>query len=127
MVGEGGKMTPTLGRCRKFKELGFPQEGDKMRTIEILHPDTIHANAVAHGFYEEERAIPEILCLIHSEVSEALESWRKGDEENFNEEIADIVIRVLDLCGYKNIDIAGRVLCKHLKNVKREYRHGKRI
>ena len=35
----------------------------------------IHENAVAHGWWDEERGFPEVLALIHSEVSEALEEY----------------------------------------------------
>ena len=56
----------------------------------------IHKNAINHGWWETERPIPELLCLIHSEVSEALEAYRNGDMQNFSEELADIVIRVFD-------------------------------
>ena len=38
----------------------------------------IHENAVAHGWWEEERKIPEILMLCVSELSEALEEYRDG-------------------------------------------------
>lgn len=37
----------------------------------------VHQNAIAHGWWEEERSIPEIIALIHSEWSEALEEARK--------------------------------------------------
>ena len=33
----------------------------------------VHENAVAHGWWETEREFPEIIALIHSELSEALE------------------------------------------------------
>ena len=36
----------------------------------------IHENARAHGWWDEERGFPEVLALIHSEVSEALEEYR---------------------------------------------------
>lgn len=36
----------------------------------------VHENAVAHGWWEDEREAPEILALIHSEWSEALEEAR---------------------------------------------------
>lgn len=36
----------------------------------------IHANAVAHGFWDEEKPIEETMALIHSEWSEALEECR---------------------------------------------------
>ncbi len=38
----------------------------------------IHENAVAHGWWEEERTLPEILMLCVSELSEALEEFRDG-------------------------------------------------
>ena len=38
----------------------------------------IHANAVAHGWWESERELPEILMLIVSELSESLEEYRAG-------------------------------------------------
>lgn len=38
----------------------------------------VHKNAVDHGWWEGERTFPEIVALIHSEVSEALEECRDG-------------------------------------------------
>ena len=38
----------------------------------------IHQNAVEHGWWESERELPEILMLIVSELSEALEEYRAG-------------------------------------------------
>lgn len=38
----------------------------------------IHENAVAHGWWEKEPTFAEIIALCHSELSEALEEYRKG-------------------------------------------------
>lgn len=68
--------------------------------------------------------VPAILALIHSEVSEALEAFRKQDRENFAEELADVVIRVLDCAGGLGIDLDAAVLEKLAKNRTRGHRHG---
>jgi len=86
----------------------------------------IHSNARAKGFYNDTRSIPELLCLIHSEVSEALEAYRKDDRKNFKEEMADIVIRVMDACEYLNIDLLLEIVCKHAVNKDRPHKHGKK-
>ena len=39
-----------------------------------------HENAVAHGWWEEERPFAELIALTHSELSEALEEYRDGRE-----------------------------------------------
>ena len=86
-----------------------------------------------------EAVIPEKLCLIHSEVSEALEEHRNGHApteiyytgekpEGIGIELADVVIRVLDLCGALGIDLEGMIELKMTYNATRPHRHGgKRI
>lgn len=84
-----------------------------------------HANAVAHGFYEQPREFGTLIALIHSECSEALEAFRKDKGmAAIAEELADVVIRVGDLCGYLGIDLEDAVLRKMAYNETRPYRHG---
>lgn len=92
--------------------------------MKIISVEEIHELAKSKGWWDGERNIPEVLCLIHSEVSEALEAYRRRDDENMREELADVVIRVWDLCGYLGVDIASEVEKKHEFNKGRSYRHG---
>jgi len=84
-----------------------------------------HAIAVEKGFWDEKRNIGEALMLIVTELAEAMEAHRHQDQENFNEELADTFIRLLDLCGGLNIDIEGEIDKKSQKNKNRPYKHGK--
>lgn len=84
----------------------------------------IHQNALDHGWWDNVRPVPELLCLVHSEVSEALEAYRNQNNENLVEELADIVIRVFDMAVGYGYDIEAEIIKKHKHNQTREYRHG---
>jgi hypothetical protein len=66
-----------------------------------------------------ERNKGEMIALIHSEVSEAMEGERKGlmDDHLPNRpmvevEMADAVIRIMDYCGRWGYDIGGAIIDK---------------
>jgi NTP pyrophosphatase (non-canonical NTP hydrolase) len=98
-----------------------------------------HQNGVDKGWHEKQRELPELLCLIHSEVSEVLEEHRKGyhprqiyhadsgKPEGIPIELADVVIRIADLCGLHNIDLEAAIREKMAYNKTRTYRHGNKI
>jgi len=71
--------------------------------------------------------VAEKLALVHSEVSEALEGHRKSlnddkltDRLQIEVELADAVIRILDLTGALKLDIGGALQAKRQYNAKRE-------
>lgn len=74
--------------------------------------------------WENPYKVPAMLALITSETSEALEAFRKNDHDNFAEECADQIIRILDMTAGLGIDIDAAVRAKLEKNKTRGYRHG---
>lgn len=121
---------------------------------------SIHANNEIKGFWDggiEAKNIGEVIALIHSEASEALEADRKGHyavksfnllnncasietaseklyfkqefevaiKNTFEDEMADLIIRVLDVCGAKKIDIDWHIEQKLRYNSLRPYKHNK--
>lgn len=111
----------------------------------------IYSDNLAKGFYDDEMAIrlhlskdptkhqsyiksvrAQRLALVTSEISEALEADRKNLMDDhlpqyygFDVELADALIRILDLCGANNVDIGKVVRDKLAYNKSRPYRHGK--
>jgi len=113
-----------------------------------------HQNSKDKGFWDgvENKSVPTKLALIHSEVSEWLEAYRVGIKPttktypspvdgtpivlgmidsgvvrpltNEEEEAADILLRLADLCEARNIDLGRVTLAKMQYNASRPHMHG---
>jgi len=92
-----------------------------------------HLAALKSGWWTDpetgekaERNIGELLALIHSEISEALEGYRKGkmddhlpNRKSIEVELADAVIRICDLAGYLQLNLGGAIQEKVFYNQQR--------
>ena len=88
--------------------------------------DEAWANAEAHGFHEEPINFAERLMLVVSELAEALEAHELHLQGRVEDEIADALIRILDLAGIYKVDLEFHVAAKMQYNEGRPYKHGKK-
>lgn len=78
----------------------------------------------ADGDLEKVRFIGTHMALVHSETSEALEAVRHRDRPNFDEELADVIIRVASIAHGLGTDLETAIAAKLAKNRTRGLRHG---
>jgi NTP pyrophosphatase (non-canonical NTP hydrolase) len=113
-------------------------EGErKMNSLQRM----VHALAIEKGWWpaDEPINIGERLLLVSSEITEAFEEYREGKgltliyEEpdgkpcGFPIELADAVIRLLDLAEGLGINLEKAVIMKHEYNKYRHWRHGNKM
>ena len=93
-----------------------------------------HLTAKQKGRWDEPREFPELIALAHSELSEALEEyrtwgtpkivWRDQEPTGIPIELADVVIRLLDIAEWMGFSLEEAVNIKMVFNTTRPWRHG---
>ena len=103
-----------------------------------------HATASRKGFWDtraggQRPSMGEKLMLVCCEVAEAMEELRKqdvdpsktyyvdGKPEGFGIELADAVIRILDVAQEAGVDMASCILEKEAYNLTRPHMHGRKL
>lgn len=91
-----------------------------------IHNSNVDAGWWKPGDSENPLMIGTRLCLVHSEVSEAMEGHRKGLPDDklphrpmCEVELADVCIRVFDLAGALGYDLGGAIAEKRAFNAVR--------
>lgn len=108
-VRESGRRLQTM--CHEANQTWWPEETRDEETGS-LNPEKVD--------------VPQKLCLIHSEISEALEGDRKGlmddhlpRRKSIEVELADAAIRIFDLAGALGLDIGAAMAEKMKYNASR--------
>lgn len=137
-IGEEGKQHDAIEGLRLMIEgdgvssfLCSDGLGRFFQTFEALQKD-VHQNARDKGFWDTERNDGELLALMHSELSEALEALRAGNPPDdkvpafsgVTVELADVVIRIMDYAEARGFSVAGAIVAKMEFNKTREHMHG---
>lgn len=94
-----------------------------------------HEMVKSKGFWEEKRNDGELIALMHSELSEALEALRHGNPKDdkiceFNgveAELADVVIRIMDYAEARKFKVVEAIIAKNEMNKNRPFKHGGKL
>ena len=114
------------------RDKGFWQNMHDVNSFLELHERSLNKNTIKAT---KDAFIAQKIALVGTELSEAVEAMRKqgyedngygiGVKDSFADEIADTIIRLLDLCGELEIDIDTQIEWKMAHNRGRAEKHGK--
>jgi hypothetical protein len=122
-------------RAAHNREIGMPWAflGSDLELAVLALIEACHGASLSAGWYHDpetgepiERNVGEVICLMHSELSEAMEGHRKGLMDDklphrlmVEVEMADAVIRIMDFCGHRGLDLGGAIVEKLYFNATR--------
>lgn len=92
----------------------------------------VHDIAREKGWWDTRRSDGELIALMHSELSEGLEALREDKTvsehipkfSGIEEELADVVIRIMDYSEERRLRLAEAIVAKIAYNCTRPHKHG---
>ena len=118
-------------------------ERDDIARVLAAMSNMVYQVNLANGWFEDERTVGDDIALLHSEASEMLEAYRDGGladqtqeraesgsppkPEGFGSEAADVLIRLLDTCKRRGVNLAWEFGRKLEYNATRGSRHGGKL
>ena len=117
----------------EFEEVELEEDLINLTIIDGINQlsETCYNNAKAAGWWDKERNFGEMIALIHSEISEALEGERKGLKDDHlphrdmvEVELADTIIRICDMAGSRGYNL-GEAIVEKLEYNKNRADHKK--
>ncbi len=112
---------------------GFKIISDEDTFVNLFNDLSRKANltALSKGFNNAETDSFVQICLIHSELGEATDALRKNKIDDHipeflgvEAELADAVIRIMNMAGAKNLRVAEAIIAKMKYNTTRPFKHG---
>lgn len=113
---------------------------DELRGAILRAQHDVYSVNLDNGWFEDDRTVGDDIALLHSEASEMLEAYREGGladqtglpaqvgalpkPEGFGSEAGDLLIRLLDTCQRRGVDLASEFERKLRFNATRGHKHG---
>ena len=110
------------------EEIQIARDMEKLAVIDGVNilAKMCYNNSKEAGWWDNDRNFGEMIALIHSEISEALEGERKDLMDDHlphrtmvEVELADTIIRICDLAGSRGYDLGGAIIEKMEYNKRR--------